>query len=218
MIPQLTKEILLERVLALDDGAIIDGSLKEILMTTSNSPAMIDTIKAAHRIVGKPEEKSIGHFMYAGEETSVKNDLVTKYISTRKNVTNINHVGFGIVPDDLEHPIEEDGAGWRIRTAKKGGFCFCTYCWGVRGTNEDELFAEIDRVIADREWIHTYIYSIVEGNSIEGHYASAHVVRNLMVRMDGITQVQLDDMKTRNPEEEISIAEYMCLPDRGHFV
>lgn len=217
MVPQLTKEILLERVLALEDGAIIDGSLKEILMSVSNSPAMIDTIKATHRFVGKPEEKTIGHFIYAPEENSARNDLVTKYILTRKNVTNINHVGFGIVPDDLEHPIEEDGAGWRIRTAKKGGFSFGTYCWGVRGINEDDLFAEIDRVIADRNWIHTYIYSIMECNSIEGHYASAHVVRNLMVRMTGITQEQLDDMKTRNPENEISMAEYMCLPDIGRF-
>lgn len=218
MVQQLTKEKLLERVLALDDGTVIEGSLQEILMSPYDSPAMIDTIKAMHRFAGVPEEKSVGHLIYAPEENKTRNDLVKRYIESRKNVTNVNHVEFGIVPTDLEHPIEEDGAGWRIRTAKQGGFPLPTYTWSVRGTNENDIFAEIDRVIKKREWIHTYIYAIGEANGVEGCGMFAHATRNLWVRMFGITQEQLDDMKTRNPENEISIAEYMCLPDMGRFV
>lgn len=144
--------------------------------------------------------------------------MVKRYIESRKNVTNVNHVGFGVIPTDLEHPIEEDGAGWRIRTAKKGGFPLSTGGWSVRGTDENDIFAEIDRVIKDREWIHTYIFAIGESNSLEGYSTFAHATRNLWVRMVGVTMDQINDMKTRNPEKEISMAEYMCLPDMGRFV
>lgn len=59
MVQQLTKEKLLERVLALEDGTVIEGSLQEILMSPYDSPAMIDTIKAMHRFAGVPDEKSL---------------------------------------------------------------------------------------------------------------------------------------------------------------
>lgn len=201
MIPQLTKEMLLERVNALADGTVIDSELLSILTTPDSSPNMIDTIKRLHRTVSNNSTTR-----YIGENPSkIRNDLVKKLMEIYPNVINIQHPNVGVNPKNPKEITEIGGIGWELRYKELGFFPIHAEGYMFRGDNDEAFIENFGERMKKSKWAYVYLYSVEEklGVLYDGNLTHFYTMS-----LRGVTQEELDNMKIYEPK--IELADYVA--------
>lgn len=201
MIPQLTKEMLLERVNALADGTFIDSELLSILTTPDNSPNMIDTIKRLNRTVSNNSTTR-----YIGENPSkIRNDLVKKLIEIYPNVIDIQHPNVGVNPKNPKEVTEIGGIGWELSYKELGLFPIRTADYLCRENNDEAFIENFGERIKKSKWVYVYLCFVEEklGVLYDGNLTHFYTMR-----LRGVTQEELDNMKTYEPK--IELADYVA--------
>jgi len=207
MLQQLTKEDLLKRVLALEDGTIIDGEIQQMLMTPDSNESMNRTWHFLSRLVCDGDSKSgINRIRYVEEPDTVRNDLVSEYVKTRENVTDVTKSSIGIKPDDLDHPIMCNGMDWYVKMAESGAFNYDCCKFIINNTEDkDVIFRDIDNWIKKHNWVHTYLYTINNINALDD---AGNIVRHTNVSLCGVTEKDIEKMKNTNPTDKLTWLDY----------
>lgn len=193
---ELTKEMLLKRVLALKDGAVINDEILSILTTPDDDPNVIDSIKRLHR-TAYSENASI----YVGEETYQNcNDIVKLIEKTYPNVIDIKHVCVGINPKDPTDIIERGGQGYFLYYKQMGYHPIKAENFQLRtdGSTED-IVMQVGGLIKRHKWEYVYLYSV---SKVWGINWNNNLDMTCVIKIGGITQEEIDRLSTINIEPD----------------